>query len=132
MSQNDDDKGGQRMSGKPVLVWLLLMLAVVALLQFAGPEPAAVQPFNVSQVLTMAQEKKIRTLSVREDPAGGKGWYQITGELNVKGAAEGEKSRFSAAGRLTDKEFEALRSSVPVEAFKDVPAQTGWTMFLWN
>jgi cell division protease FtsH len=132
MSQNDDDKGGQRMSGKPVLVWLLLMLAVVALLQFAGPEPAAVQPFNVSQVLTMSQEKKIRTLSVREDPAGGKGWYQITGELNVKGAAEGEKSRFSAAGRLTDKEFEALRSSVPVEAFKDVPAQTGWTMFLWN
>ena len=132
MSQNDDDKGGQRMSGKPVLVWLLLMLAVVALLQFAGPEPAAVQPFNVSQVLTMAQEKKIRTLSVREDPAGGKGWYQITGELIVKGAAEGEKSRFSAAGRLTDKEFEALRSSVPVEAFKDVPAQTGWTMFLWN
>ncbi|MFM7397383.1 MAG: ATP-dependent zinc metalloprotease FtsH [Verrucomicrobiota bacterium] len=132
MSQNDDDKGGQRMSGKPVLVWLLLMLAVVALLQFAGPEPAAVQPFNVSQVLTMAQEKKIRTVSVREDPAGGKGWYQITGELIVKGAAEGEKSRFSAAGRLTDKEFEALRSSVPVEAFKDVPAQTGWTMFLWN
>ncbi|MFM9000061.1 MAG: ATP-dependent zinc metalloprotease FtsH [Opitutia bacterium] len=132
MSQNDDDKGGQRMSGKPVLVWLLLMLAVVALLQFAGPEPAAVQSFNVSQVLTMAQEKKIRTVSVREDPAGGKGWYQISGELVVKGAAEGEKARFSAAGRLTDKEFEALRSSVPVEAFKDVPAQTGWTMFLWN
>ncbi len=132
MSQNDDDKGGQRMSGKPVLVWLLLMLAVVALLQLAGPEPAPVQGFNVSQVLTMAQEKKIRTISVREDPAGGKGWYQITGELVVKGAAEGEKSRFSAAGRLTDKEFEALRSSVPVEAFKDVPAQTGWTMFLWN
>ena len=132
MSQNDDDKGGQRMSGKPVLVWLLLMLAVVALLQFAGPEPAAVQPFNVSQVLTMAQEKKIRTLSVREDLAGGKGWYQITGELIVKGAAEGEKARFSAAGRLTDKEFEALRYSVPDEAFKDVPAQSGWTMFLWN
>jgi len=132
MSQNDDDKGGQKLSGKPGLVWLLLLLAVFALLQFAGPEPASVQPFNVSQVLTMAQEKKIRTMSVREDPSGGKGWYQITGELMVKGAADGEKSRFSAAGRLTDKEFEALRSSVPVEAFKDVPAQTGWTMFLWN
>ncbi len=133
MSQNDDDdKGGQRMSGKPVLVWLLIMLAVVALLQLAGPDPAAVQEFKVPKVLTMAQEKKIRAISVRENPAGGKGWYHITGELEVKGAAEGEKSRFFADGRLTDKDFEVLRESVPSGAFKEVPSQTGWTMFLWN
>jgi cell division protease FtsH len=133
MSHNDDDdKGGQRMSGKPVLVWLLIMLAVVSLLQLAGPDPAAVQEFKVPKVLAMAQEKKVRAISIRENPAGGKGWYHITGELEVKGAAEGEKSRFFADGRLTDKDFEILRESVPSEAFKEVPSQTGWTMFLWN
>jgi cell division protease FtsH len=136
MSQNDqpdDNKNGPRMNGKPVLVWLLIMAAVVALLQFASPPTSSIQQLGVSQVLSLAQEKKIKTLTVKPDPSGGTdSWYQVAGELEVKGADANDKSKFIAAGRLTEKEFEALRAAVGKDAFKEVPAQTGWTMFLYN
>ncbi len=136
MSQNDqpdDNKNGPRMNGKPVLVWLLIMAAVVALLQFASPPTSSIQQLGVSQVLSLAQEKKIKTLTVKPDPSGGTdSWYQVAGELEVKGADANDKSKFVAAGRLTEKEFEALRAAVGKDAFKEVPAQTGWTMFLYN
>ncbi len=121
------------MNGKPVLVWLLIMAAVVALLQFASPPTSSIQQLGVSQVLSLAQEKKIKTLTVKPDPSGGTdSWYQVAGELEVKGADANDKSKFIAAGRLTEKEFEALRAAVGKDAFKEVPAQTGWTMFLYN
>ena len=121
------------MNGKPVLVWLLIMAAVVALLQFASPPTSSIQQLGVSQVLSLAQEKKIKTLTVKPDPSGGTdSWYQVAGELEVKGADANDKSKFVAAGRLTEKEFEALRAAVGKDAFKEVPAQTGWTMFLYN
>jgi len=136
MSQNDqpdDNKNGPRMNGKPVLVWLLIMAAVVALLQFASPPTSSIQQLGVSQVLSLAQEKKIKTLTVKPDPSGGTdSWYQVAGELEVKGADANDKSKFVAAGRLSEKEFEALRAAVGKDAFKEVPAQTGWTMFLYN
>ena len=134
MSQNDneEEKNGSRMNGKPIIVWLLLMAAVAALV-LSTPPASNTQQFGVAQVLSLAQEKKIRNLTVKPDPtAGSESWYQITGELEVKGADPKEQSRFAAAGRLTDKEFEALRASVGKDAFKELPAQTGWTMFLYN
>jgi cell division protease FtsH len=93
----------------------------------------AVQVLNVSQVLSLAQEKKIKTLTLQPNPtSGSESWVRISGELAVSGADAGDKSRFTADGRLTEKEFELLRASVARDAFKEVPAQTGWTMFLYN
>ncbi len=136
MSQNDqpdDNKNGPRMNGKPVLVWLLIMAAVVALLQFSSPATSSIQQLGVTQVLSLAQEKKIKTLTVKPDPTGGTdSWYQVAGELEVKGADANDKSKFIASGRLTEKNFEDLRAAVGKDAFKEVPAQTGWTMFLYN
>jgi len=136
MSQNDqpdDNKNGPRMNGKPVLVWLLIMAAVVALLQFSSPATSSIQQLGVTQVLSLAQEKKIKTLTVKPDPTGGTdSWYQVAGELEVKGADANDKSKFIASGRLTEKNFEELRAAVGKDAFKEVPAQTGWTMFLYN
>ena len=43
MSQNDneEDRGGKRMNTKPVIVWLLLMLAIFLLVNYsAGPAKA--------------------------------------------------------------------------------------------
>jgi cell division protease FtsH len=136
MSQNDqpdDNKNGPRMNGKPVLVWLLIMAAVVALLQLSSPATSSIQQLGVTQVLSLAQEKKIKTLTVKPDPTGGTdSWYQVAGELEVKGADANDKSKFIASGRLTEKNFEDLRAAVGKDAFKEVPAQTGWTMFLYN
>jgi cell division protease FtsH len=137
MSQNDqpdDNKNGPRLNTKPVFIWLLLMVAIIALFNLPGAASGnAVQVLNVSQVLSLAQEKKIKTLTLQPNPtSGSESWVRISGELAVAGAEAGEKSRFTADGRLTEKEFELLRASVARDAFKEVPAQTGWTMFLYN
>jgi len=137
MSQNDqpdDNKNGPRLNTKPVFVWLLLMVAIIALFNLPGASSGnAVQVLNVSQVLSYAQEKKIKNLTLQPNPtSGSESWVRISGELAVAGAEAGDKSRFTADGRLTEKEFELLRASVARDAFKEIPAQTGWTMFLYN
>jgi cell division protease FtsH len=137
MSQNDqpdDNKNGPRLNAKPAFVWLLLMVAIIVLFNLPGAAAGnAVQVLNVSQVLSLAQEKKIKTLTLQPNPtSGSESWVRISGELAVANADAGDKSRFTADGRLTEKEFEMLRASVARDAFKEVPAQTGWTMFLYN
>ena len=137
MSQNDqpdDNKNGPRLNAKPAFVWLLLMVAIVVLFNLPGAASSnAVQVLNVSQVLSLAQEKKIKALTLQPNPtSGSESWVRISGELAVANADAGDKSRFTADGRLTEKEFEMLRASVARDAFKEVPAQTGWTMFLYN
>lgn len=130
---NQDDNNGPRMNAKPVVVWMLLMAAIIALFNFPGTQGSAIQNISVSQVLANAQEKKLKSLSLQPNPAAGSDkWYRISGEFDVPNAEAGDKARFTAEGPLTDKEFELLRGSVSRDAFKDVPAQTGWTMFLYN
>jgi cell division protease FtsH len=137
MSQNDqpdDNKNGPRLNTKPVFIWLLLMAAIIALFNLPGASSGnAAQVLNVSQVLSYAQEKKIKNLTLQPNPtSGSESWVRISGELAVAGADAGDKSRFTADGRLTEKEFELLRASVARDAFKEIPAQTGWTMFLYS
>jgi len=135
MSQdnNEDDKNGNRVNGRSLMVWVVLIAAVALLVNYSAPSAAHVQKLGVTQVLSYAKEGKLKTLNVKPDPtAGSDSWYQVEGELLVKNETADEKSRFIAAGRLTEKEFEALRASVPKENFKESPAQTGLTMFLYN
>jgi len=137
MSQNDqpdDNKNGPRLNAKPMLVWLLLVAAIIALFNIPGADSRnAAQKLEVTQVLAYAQEKKIKNLTLQPNPtAGSERWVHVTGELEVAGAKDDEKARFFADGHLTEKEFEALRASVSRDSFKEVPAQTGWTMFLYN
>ena len=133
MSQNDndDDRGGKRVNTKPVIVWLLLMLAIFLLVNYSAGPAKAPDALTVPKLLVMAQEKKIKSITVKSDPAGGSNsWYQLSGELEVKGADAQEKARFVAQGKLTDKDYEALRANVA--KFEEAPAQTGLTMFLYN
>ena len=133
MSQNDnnDDRGGKRVNSKPVFVWLLLMLAIFMLVNYSAGPGKAPDALTVPRLLLMAQEKKIKSLTVKADPTGGSdSWYQLSGELEVKGGDAQEKARFVAQGKLTDKDYEALRANVG--KFEEAPAQTGLTMFLYN
>lgn len=135
MSQddNEDDKNSNRVNGRSVMVWLILIALVALLVNYTAPNGPTVQKLSVTQVLSMAQEKKIKTLIVKPDPtAGSESWYHLEGELEVKGATADEKSRFAADGRLTDKEFESLRAILPKDALKEAPAQTGMTTLLYH
>ena len=86
MSQNDqpdDNKNGPRLNAKPVLVWLLLMAAIIALFNFPGAESRnAVQKLEVTQVLAYAQEKKIKNLTIQPNPTGGRSDFALGSEIS--------------------------------------------------
>ena len=133
MSQNDneEDRGGKRMNTKPVIVWLLLMLAIFLLVNYSAGPAKAPDVLTVPKILAMAQEKKVKSVTVKADPTGGSdSWYQLSGEFVVQGGDAKQKDRFVAQGKLTDKDYEALRANVG--KFEEAPAQTGLTMFLYN
>ncbi len=133
MSQNDNDgdRGGKRMNSKPVIVWLLLMLAIFLLVNYSAGPAKAPDVHTVPKILAMAQEKKVKAITIKADPTGGSAnWYQLSGEFVVQGGDAQQKDRFVATGKLTDKDYESLRANVA--KFEEAPAQTGLTMFLYN
>ena len=133
MSQNDNDgdRGGKRMNSKPVIVWLLLMLAIFLLVNYSAGPAKAPDVHTVPKILAMAQDKKIKSITIKSDPTGGSpSWYQLSGEFVVQGGDAQQKDRFVAQGKLTDKDYESLRANVA--KFEEAPAQTGLTMFLYN
>ncbi|MEI7602570.1 MAG: ATP-dependent zinc metalloprotease FtsH [Opitutae bacterium] len=132
MSQ-DNNEDNNRIKAKPLIVWIILIGLVALLVNYSAPPANSVQKLSVTEVLSLAQEKKVKNLSIKSDSTGGSNsWYEVTGELEVKGATADDKTRFQAKGRLTEKEFEGLRGAVAKDAFKEVPEQTGLTMFLYN
>ena len=89
MSQdnNEDDKNGSRVNGRSLLVWVVLIAAVALLVNYSAPSAGQVQRLNVTQVLALAKEGKVKNLNVKPNPAAGSdSWYQVEGELEVKGA----------------------------------------------
>ena len=132
MSQ-DNNEDNNRVKAKPLIVWIILIGLVALLVNYSAPPANSVQKLSVTEVLSLAQEKKVKSISIKSDStASSNSWYEVTGELDVKGAAADDKTRFLAKGRLTEKEFEGLRGAVAKDAFKEVPEQTGLTMFLYN
>lgn len=133
MSQNNNSEPSSgRFNPKPLLVWLLLVGATLALVQFSAPAGPEIQTLNTSQVLKFASEGKLKSVTLQPDRSGGSdNWFSITGELAVKGEAKDAKpTLFASSGKLTDKDFEALRAAVGIDAFKEAKADTAMSSFL--
>ncbi|MFN7340616.1 MAG: ATP-dependent zinc metalloprotease FtsH [Opitutia bacterium] len=132
MSQNDNPDNPGRFNPKPLLVWLLLVLATLALVQFSAPQGPEVQQLSTAQVLAFAKEGKVKSVTLQPDRSGGAdNWFTVTGELVVKGAEPDAKpARFAASGKLTDKDFEGIRAAVGTDNFKELKADTAMSSFL--
>jgi cell division protease FtsH len=132
MSQNDNPDSPGRFNPKPLLVWLLLVLATLALVQFSAPQGPEVQQLSTAQVLAFAREGKVKSVTLQPDRSGGAdNWFTVTGELVVKGAEpDAAPARFAASGKLTDKDFEGIRAAVGTDNFKEVKADTAMSSFL--
>ena len=131
MSQDDQPESNGRFNPKPLLVWLLLVTATVALVQYSAPSIREPQKLENSQVLAYAQDRKIKNVKVQPDRSGGTdNWYTITGELVVKGEEKGAApSEFIASGKLTDLDYASLRTAVGSDNFKEVRADTASSTF---
>ncbi len=126
MSKDDQPESNGRFNPKPLLVWLLLVAATIALVQFSAPQGTEPQRLENSQVLAYAQERKIKSIKVKPDRSGGtENWYTIEGELVVKGAEkDAAPTRFTASGKLTDVDYAALRTTMGSDNFKEERADS--------
>ena len=83
----------------------------------------------------------ISSLTLKNNPAGGKDYYTITGELQGAVAGADQQNggvpqteslgKFSANGHLSEDDIKLLRESVPAQAFKDAPAASRMTELMW-
>ena len=131
MSQDDEPESNNRFNPKPLLIWLLLVTATIALVQYSAPSVREPQKLENSQVLAYAQERKIKNAKVQPDRSGGTdNWYTITGELVVKGEEkDAAPSEFIASGKLTDADYASLRAAVGSDNFKEIKADTASSTF---
>lgn len=71
MSQDDQPESTGRFNPKPLLIWLLLVTATIALVQYSAPSIREPQKLENSQVLAYAQDRKIKNAKVQPDRSGG-------------------------------------------------------------
>ncbi len=140
MPDNEDNKKRRPLKSLPpdgfpfklVLIWIAILGSVVALIYYnpaRAPQPAAV---NIQGVIELAEQGKIASGGMRNDPTGGPSWYIVAGETvepilqNSTGAAT---KSFTAAGRLTEHNYELLQKA---KVLVEKPATTATTQLLYN
>jgi cell division protease FtsH len=141
MSEHDDNKKRRPLKNLPpegfqpkvILIWVAIIAAIWALFYFNNPtntnQPATLK---MQQVVTMAQEDKIASGTIRSDPTSGRDFYIVTGELReatLRNDGDKATKSFYASGRLTDGNFERLQKT---EVFVEKAPQTALTSLLYN
>ncbi len=142
------ERSPDRFQPKPFIIWFVIIAVIMSLLIFSpGPRENS-KKLSVIQVIELAENGEILTLKVKEDSNGGKEWYRLTGrlvpvaqqtgseepsssvqvaddtqsDLPTQKAATEEGVPFVAEGRITEKMYERLVSSMPPEKLKELPA----------
>ena len=113
-----------RFQPKMLVIWLVIVLAAMALLFFAPGRLTTPASVKIQKVVELAEQGKVKEGVIRPDASGGRDWVVITGETAKESGLEGERgptTQFRAAGRLTDANMERLQKS---QAFAEQPATT--------
>ncbi len=118
-SKNQPLRGGGQY--RMLSIWLLVFFVIFALLYYAQKDVQQPETLTISQVLMEAEAGEAGRIEpgavMKENPQGGRNWYEITGDLRV-----GDETRpFKARGKLTDSTIETLQQS---GLFKEEPAST--------
>jgi cell division protease FtsH len=114
----------ERFQPKVLVFWVILLVAVVALLYWSPGITVAPADLKIYEVVTHAQAGDISQAVIHTDGTGGRDWVVITGDLkqatlkNDKGA---NTASFRAAGRLTDANLEILQKT---NRFQEPPSAT--------
>jgi cell division protease FtsH len=140
MADNEDNKRRRPLKsippdGFPVktgLIWVAIIGAIVALFLLnptKAPQPAGLQ---IQGVIELAEQGKIASGYMRNDPTGGPSWYIVTGETVepiLQNSSQVATKAFTAAGRLTESNYELLQKA---KVLVEKPATTATTQLLYN
>jgi cell division protease FtsH len=104
-----------RFQPKVLIFWVVLLVAVVGLLYWSPGITVSPAQLTIYEVVTHAEAGDIKAGAViQPDPAGGRDWVTITGDLNDPVLTNDRKvktSAFRASGRLTDLNMERLQKT---------------------
>ncbi len=104
-----------RFQPKVLIFWVILLVAVVALIYWSPGITVSPAQLTIYEVVTHAETGDIKAGAViQPDPAGGRDWVTITGELNDATLTNDRKMKtaaFRASGRLTDLNMERLQKT---------------------
>ena len=112
-----------RFQPKMLVIWLVIVLAAVALLFFAPGRLSSPAPLKIQDVVDLTDQGKVKEGVIRQDGSGGPNWVVITGETTTAtlDSDRGATNQFRAQGRLTDANAERLQKS---KKFAEPPATT--------
>ena len=124
-----------RFQPKVLMIWLGILAAIFTLYALSDSQRGQVTQMSIPQVLEAAQDNRIITGTIKNEPNGGNEWYLISGRMappgNTAGQLEGDSSiepiLFQARGRLTSEEYTTIRPF-----FREEPASTFLTDLLIN
>jgi cell division protease FtsH len=98
-----------------MIFWIVLLVALVGLLYWSPGLTVSPAQLTIYEVVTHAEAGDIKAGAIiQPDPAGGRDWVTITGELNDPVLTNDRKvktSAFRASGRLTDLNMERLQKT---------------------
>jgi cell division protease FtsH len=115
-----------RFQPKVLIFWVILLVAVVALLYWSPGISVSPAELTMFEVVTHAEQGDVSQAVIHPDGSGGRDWVVITGDLkdavlkNDKGV---KTASFRAAGRLTDANMERLQKT---NKFLEPPSATLW------
>ena len=130
----DQNPRNERFQPKVLLIWLVVIVAIIALWYSMPGAGRQMKHFKVSELVELVKEGKIKeeTAVMKPDPSFGREGYVITGQLvDVEpqeiGEEASEKSKpvsFRAEGRLIEEDFLLLREVIAEQrrstAFQDI------------
>jgi cell division protease FtsH len=104
-----------RFQPKVLIFWIVLLVALVGLLWWSPGLTVSPAQLTIYEVVTHAESGDIKAGAIiQPDPAGGRDWVTITGELNDQVLTNDHKAKtaaFRASGRLTDLNMERLQKT---------------------
>ncbi len=136
--ENKDKNILGKIPNKPYLVWLMILCAVVFLVSLPkGGAGSASQEFDVRKLMNAAKNDELVSLTLRNDPDGGKDWYSVQGRVNnpLFGKENAPKDaprslNFTFNGRITDEMYKTLTDPSAPWDVKEVPSSTFWSNML--
>jgi cell division protease FtsH len=124
-----------RFQPKVLMIWLGILAAIFTLYALSDSQRGQVTQMSIPQVLEAAEDNRIITGTIKNEPNGGNEWYLISGRMAPTGHTAGQMENdsnlepilFQARGRLTPDEYTTIRPF-----FREEPASTFLTDLLIN
>ena len=106
MDNKDKIKNLGKLPNRPYAVWLLILLAITALVMLPRNQQFPTQQFDSRKLMNAAANDELVEISMQEDSVAGKDWYIVNGK--IKNPVFGKENAPKDAPRALDFSFKEI------------------------